>query len=115
MKFSFKNATLPCNEIEDFNTNDTSMDIVCRIYLSEAPSKEHEKIAKELDGEYYMPDCFFIEAIAGKNEPDGDIVTSGWYLGYITESMNPVNELGYVADDIDGAWEFFKKEIGLEF
>jgi hypothetical protein len=26
-----------------------------------------------------------------------------------------MNELGYVADDIDGAWEFFKKEIGVEF
>ena len=115
MNFKFKNAVLPCNEKEDFNTTDISVDIICRIFLSEAPSKEHEKIARELDGDNYNPDCFFIESVVGKNEEDGSILTSGWYLGYVTESDNPMNELGYLADDIDGAWEFFKKEIGVEF
>lgn len=115
MIFKFKNAILPCNKKEDFNTTDISVDIICRIFLSEAPSKEYEEIAKELDGDSYSPDCFYIEAVVGKNESNGDIITSGWYLGYVTESDNPVNELGYVDDDIDGAWEFFKKEIGVEF
>ena len=113
MNFKFKNAVLPCNEKDDFNTKDISVDIICRIFLSEAPSKEYEKIAKELDGDNYSPDCFFIESVARKNEEDGNILISGWYLGYVTESDNPMNELCYVADYIDGAWEFFKKEIGI--
>ena len=33
--FKFKNAVLPCNEKEDFNTTDISVDIICRIFLSE--------------------------------------------------------------------------------
>lgn len=115
MNFKFKNAVLPCNEKEDFNTTDVSVDIICRVYLSEAPDKEHEKIAKELDGENYNPDCFYIEAVVGKNEPDGNICTSGWFLYYVTENINPIYEFGYIADDIDGAWKFFKKEIGVEF
>ena len=68
MKFKFKNAVLPCNEKEDFTTNDPSVDIICRIYLAEAPEKRYEKIAKELDKENYRPDCFFIEAIALKKK-----------------------------------------------
>jgi len=115
MNYKFKIAVLPCNEREDFNTTDISGDIICRIFLAEAPSKEHEKIARKLDGDSYSPECFFIEAIAEKNEADGNILTHGWHLSYVTESDNPINELGYVADDIDGAWEFFKKEIGVEF
>ena len=114
MNFKFKNAELPCNEKEDFYTTDISVDIICRIFLSEAPSKEYEKIAKELDGDSYSPDCFFIEAIAGKNEPNGNILTSGWLLGYVTDTDNPINDLGYVADDIEGAWEFVEKEIGVK-
>lgn len=114
MKFKFKNAGLPCNEKEDFQTNDVSVDIVCRIYLLEAPSDWHEKEAKKLDGENYKPYNFFIEAVAGKNSPDEPIVTSGWMLFYVMED-GTIHEFGYAADDIDGAWEFFKKEIGVNF
>lgn len=110
MNFVFSGIELPCNEKEDFNTTNTSLDIVCRIYLSEAPDKEHERIAEELDGENYNPSCFFIEAVAGRNEPDEDIVTSGWSLGYVTED-NGIHDFGYIADDIHGAWEYFKEEL----
>lgn len=114
MKFKFKNAVLPCNEKEDFTTNDPSVDIICRIYLAEAPEKGHEKIAKELDKGNYRPDCFFIEAIAGKNFLDEPFVTSGWSLGYTLDN-GEIHNFGYIADDIDGAWEFFKKEFDVEF
>lgn len=114
MNFKFENAILPCNEKEDFATNDVSVDIICRIYLSEAPDKTHEKIAKSLDKEYYRPDCFFIEAVVGKNFPDEPIVKSGWYLGYVLDNGD-IHDFGYVDDDIPGAWDFFKKEIGVEF
>lgn len=113
MKFVFKSAELPCNNKEDFNTNNITMDIICRIHLAEAPSKKHEKIAKELDGDNYITECFFIEAVAGKNELDGNILTSEWMLYYVLESGD-WHEFGFVGE-IDGAWDFFKKEIGIEF
>ena len=114
MKFKFKNAVLPCNEKEDFTTNDPSVDIICRIYLAEAPEKRYEKIAKELDKENYRPDCFFIEAIAGKNFPDESFVTSGWILCYTLDN-GEIHNFGYIADEVAGAWEFFRNEIGVEF
>lgn len=113
MNFKFNNAVLPCNDKEDFKTKDTSTDIVCRIYLSEAPDKEHEDIAKSIDGEDYNETCFFIEAIVGKNEPNGVNIKSGWYLGYTAENGD-LCEFGYVADDIENAWEFFERELNIE-
>lgn len=113
MKFKFKSVELPCNNKEDFNTTNIHTDIICRIYLTEAPSKSHEKIAKELDGENYNPDCFFIESVAGKNEPNGNILTSDWMLYYVVENGD-WHEFGFV-DEPDGAWDFFKKELGIEF
>lgn len=114
MVWKFHSAILPCNNKGDFNTRNITTDIVCRIYLSEAPSKKLEKEAREIDGEFYSKTCFFIEAIAGKNEPDGDILTSGWYLYYVDNDGN-MNELGYADDEIDGAWEFFKEKIEVNF
>lgn len=113
MNFKFKNAELPCNSKDDFNTNNITTDILCRIYLSESPSKEYENIVKELDGENYNSGCFFIESVAGKNEPNGNILTSEWLLYYVLDNGD-WHEFGFVGD-IDGAWEFFKNEIGIEF
>lgn len=113
MKFKFKSAELPCDNKGDFNTNDITMDIVCRIYLTEAPSKEHERIAKELDGDNYMTDCFFIEAVVGKNKLNGNILTSEWMLYYVLENGD-WHEFGFVGE-IDEAWNFLKKEISVEF
>lgn len=114
MVWKFHSAVLPCNNKEEFNTEDITTDILCRIYLSEAPSKKLEKKAREIDGEFYNETCFYIEAIVGKNEPDGAFITSGWYLYYVDNDGN-MNELGYADDEIDGAWEFFKEQIGVEF
>ena len=114
MIWKFCDAELPCNNKEDFNTNDIITDIVCRVYLSEAPNKKFEQKAKEMDGEFYNKTCFFIEAVCGKNEPDGDVLTSGWYLYYVDNDGN-MHEFGYSDDEIDGAWEFFKEKIEVEF
>ena len=114
MIWKFLGAELPCNNKEDFNTDNIATDIVCRIYLSEAPNKALEKEARKIDGEFYSKTCFFIEAVCGKNEPDGDILTSGWYLYYVDNDGN-MNELGYADDEIDGAWEFFKEKMEVEF
>ena len=114
MIWKFESASLPCNEKEDFNTRDIATDIVCRIYLSEAPSKKLEKEARKIDGKFYNKTCFCIEAVCGKNEPDGDILTSGWYLYYVDNDGN-MTELGCVDGEIDGAWEFFKEKTEVEF
>lgn len=114
MIWKFKNAELPCNEKEDFATSDTSVDIICRIYLAEAPSKEYEKLAMKADGENYNPDCFFIESVAGKNEPNGLILMSGWLLYYVKDNGSWV-EFGYVDDDVPGALDFFKEYLHIEF
>ena len=114
MIWKFHSAVLPCNNKEDFNTDNIATDIVCRVYLSEAPNKALEKEARKIDGKFYNKTCFFIESVCGKNEPDGDILTSGWYLYYVDNDGN-MNELGYADDEIDGAWEFFKEQIGVEF
>ena len=53
-------------------------------------------------------------ASCGKNEPDGNIVTSGWYLYYVDNDGN-IQEFGYADDEIDGAWEFFKEKMEVEF
>ena len=113
MKYIYKNAELPCNEKEDFNTNDISVDIICRLYLREDTDKEYEKKAMEKDGNNYSPDCFFIELVAGKNEPDGEILTSDWLLYYVKDDGTFI-EFGYVNDVPENAWEYFKKEIGIE-
>ncbi len=107
-KYVFGCTALPCNDIEDFEKKDVSMDIPCRIYLKQAPSSRHEKIAKELDGEYYSPDNFFIECIAGRNEPDSNIIISGWMLFYVLEAGH-IHEFGYVEDVPDNAWDYFKE------
>ena len=52
MIWKFGDAMLPCNEKKDFESKNIAMDIVCRVYLSEAPNKDLEKDAKELDGEF---------------------------------------------------------------
>ena len=113
MVWKFHSAELPCNNKEDFNTMDVSMDILCRIYLSEAPNKKLEKEAKQIDGEFYNKIYFYIEAVCGKNEPEGAILTSGWGLYYITED-GEMHELDYI-EEIDGAWEFFKKKVEVDF
>ena len=114
MNYEFKNAVLPCNEKEDFETKDISLDIICRIYLSKAPDNECENIAKKEDGENYSPDCFFIECVAGKNEPDGDIIYSDWFLGYTKEDGEFI-KFGFVNDVPDNAIDFFKKDIKENF
>lgn len=111
-KYVFRYTALPCSDIKDFETKDVSMDIPCRIYLKQAPSSRHEKIAKELDGEYYSPDNFFIECIAGRNEPDGDLIISGWMLFYVLEDGH-IHEFGYVDDVPDNAWDYFKEHMGI--
>lgn len=113
MKFKFKNAVLPCNEKEDFNKVG---DIVCRIYLSEAPCKKFENMAKEIDGVNYSSDCFFIETSVGKDKLNDEFITGGWYLFYV-DNDGEFYEISYVHDDIDDieVWEFFEKEIGVEF
>ena len=115
MKFKFKNAVLPCNEKTDFNGIG---DIVCRIYLSAAPCKKFEKIAKEIDEENYSPDCFFIETFAGRDKICDEFTTGGWYLFYIDYDGN-CHEIDYVHDIMEDkafdAWEFIEKEIGVEF
>lgn len=110
MKYVYGNAELPCHDKEDFNTNNVSLDIICRLYLKEAPDKEHEKKAKQEDGDYYDKTCFFIECVAGKNDPDGEILTSGWFLYYVKENGNLI-EFGYVDDVPNDAWNYFLKEI----
>jgi glucan-binding YG repeat protein len=112
MIFKFRKADLPFEPKEAFNTTDISVDIICRIYLSEAPDSKCKKLAKKADEKAYDPNYFFIESIAGKNEPDGPILTSGWYLYYKTKKGKNV-ELGYVDDDIEGAWEFFQKDLDI--
>lgn len=114
MIWKFHSAELPCNKKEDFNTRDVATDIICRIYLSEAPNKQLKRKATEIDGEFYNKTCFYIEAVCGKNEPDGAFITSGWYLYYVDNDGN-MNEFGYADDEIDGVWEFFKEKIGVEF
>ena len=113
MIWKFGDAMLPCNEKKDFESKNIAMDIVCRVYLSEAPNEDLEKDAKELDGEFYNKECFFIEAIAGKNEPEGAILTSGWGLYYVTED-GEMHELDCI-EEIDGAWEFFKEKTEVDF
>ena len=113
MKYTYGNVVLPCNNLEDLNTKDPSMDIVCRIYLKEAPDDIHEKIAKREDGDDYDPTCFFIECVAGKNEPEEPLVTSDWILGYIKENGRTI-EFGWVDDVPDDAFDYFVKEIGAE-
>ena len=110
MKYVYGNAELPCNDKEDFKTNNVSLDIIWRLYLKEAPDKEHEEKAKQEDGDCYDKTCFFIECVAGKNDPDGEILTSGWLLYYIKENGNLI-EFGYVEDVPDDAWDYFLKEI----
>lgn len=114
MKFEFKNAVLPCNEKEDFNK--VGEDIVCRIYLYKAPCKRFENRAKEIDGENYRADCFFIETIVGKDNLNEEFITGGWYLYYVDDNGD-FYTISYVHDDIDDieAWEFFEKEIGVKF
>lgn len=111
-KYKFGTVVLPCNELKDFETRDCSMDIPCRIYLKQAPSARHEKIAKELDGEFYSPDNFFIECVAGRNEPDGDLIISGWMLFYVLEAGH-IHEFGYMDDVPDNAWDYFKEHMGI--
>lgn len=112
MKFKFGDAVLPCNEVEDFETLGVGMDIPCRIYLAKSPSCKHEKIAKKLDGEFYSPDNFFIECVARKNEPDGELIISKWILFYVLESGN-IHKFGYVEDVPNNAWDYFKKSKGI--
>lgn len=112
MNFKFRKADLPFETKEDFNTTDILVDIICRISLSEAPDSKCKKLAEKVDEDAYNPNHFFIESIAGKNEPDGPILTSGWCLYYRTKRGQCV-EFGYVADDIEGAWEFFQKDLDI--
>lgn len=44
MDWKFKSAELPYNDIADFKTTDISVDIICRVWLSNAPSAKHEKM-----------------------------------------------------------------------
>ena len=113
MNFKFKNAVLPCNEKKDFGGVG---DIICRIYLSKAPCKKFEKLAKEIDGEHYTPDCFFIETYVGRDKLDEEFITGGWYLFYV-DIDGKIHDIDYVHDDMDDieAWEFVEKEIGVEF
>lgn len=107
MKFEFRSAELPCNEKEDFNTTDISIDIICRVWLAKAPSKEHEEVAKKIDGENYNSECFYIESVVGKNEADGEFLTSEWLLYYVCEEINnPIYEFGYVGEVLK-AFDFF--------
>lgn len=66
MKYTYGNVVLPCNNLEDLNTNDPSMDIVCRIYLKEAPDDTHEKIAKREDGATIIQPVSLLSALLVK-------------------------------------------------
>lgn len=112
MKFKFGAAVLPCNEVEDFETLGVGMEIPCRVYLTKSPSRKHEKIAKRLDGEFYSPDNFFIECVARKNEPDGELIISRWMLLYVLES-GYIHKFGYVEDVPNNAWDYFKESKGI--
>lgn len=113
MKYAYGNVALPCNSEKDFETTDISVDIICRLFLKKAPDKEYEEKAKREDSENYNPACFFIECVAGKNEPNGDILTSDWLLYYLKEDGSLI-EFGYVDDVPDNAWEYFLNKIGIK-
>ena len=113
MSYKFRKAELPYNKKDDFKTSNISVDIICRVWLSEAPSKKHEEVAKKMDENNYKHDNFFIESVVGKNEPDGDFLTSEWLLYYMLDDEE-VYEFGYIGDLLK-AFKFFKEEIGVEF
>lgn len=114
-KYVFGNFEFPTNNKKDFsNQKNFCGDIVCRIYLKEAPNKEFEKFAKEKDGENYSSKCFFIEAIAGKDKVDSSWATSNWFLFYVDNDGK-----NFLLDDeaeLMGAWEYlqFKTNNSLD-
>lgn len=87
-------------------------DIACQIILSKAPSKKYEKIARELDGENYLDDCFIIDSVATK-ENGKTILHPNWLLHYITD--NGVHHILSCVGEVEGAWDFFKKKLGMDF
>ena len=110
MNFEFYDAVLPYNDKEDFKGSDISENITCRICLSKAPNKKYEYIARSIDGENYKENRFFIEATV--MDQNGGFMTSDWYLGYTAEDGEEC-DFGYIADDIEYAWEFFKRQLNL--
>ena len=116
-KYNFKSVNLPCNNICEFK--DDYVDIICRVTLSEAPNKEYEKLAKEYDGDNYSEDCFYLEGIVGRDNIDEPFQTSGWMLYYV-DFDGKIYDFGFQdevmgVDKVDDAWNFVKKEIGVEF
>lgn len=111
-EYAYKKASLPNNKKEDFATKDPNLDIICRISLKKAPNEEYEKLAKEKEKEYSSRN-FFIELVAGKNTPDGEILTSDWLL-YYQKSDGKLIEFGFV-DVPDDALVFFKQDLGVTF
>lgn len=114
MKYVYGDAVLPCNEKGDFNANDMYVSIVCRLYLKEPPDDVCVKIAREEDGNNFNSDCFFLESVAEKNNIAENISASDWFLYYVKEDGTFI-EFGYVDDVPEDAWEYFKKQIGIEY
>ena len=112
-KYKYNNAWLPCNNVDEFFTKDASVDIICRLGLKNAPDSNCKRIAMKEDKEDYNPECFFLECVAGKNESDGDILTSSWLLFYVKEDGTYI-DFGYAEDVPDDAWDYFEKHICVD-
>lgn len=109
-KYVLNNVELPCNDKTDYEKLDSFCgDMVCRIYLKEAPNSEFESIAREKDEEYYSPDCFFIEATMGRDSIEDSFATSNWFLFYVTNEGDRMF-LDDSAELLD-AWEYFHEHI----
>lgn len=84
------------------------VDIPCRFYLAEAPHEDLERIARQIDQENYSPDCFYIEAVVGRDGLDCPWVTSNWFLFYVDNDGK-----SYFMDDsaeLLEAWEIVRED-----
>lgn len=113
-KYVVKSIALPTHNKSDLIKDGATLceDVVCRIYLDAAPSKEFEDIAREKDGDMYAANCFYIEAIAGRDKPDEPWQTSNWFLFYVTDNGDSI----FLDDSAEllEAWTYFQEEFNRE-
>lgn len=119
MKFVYEKAILTCDDKDVFDS-ETFEDVLCRLYLSQAPNKLCECVAKAKDGKHYEPNDFFIETAISKFNKDGQLVINPWHLFYVLKDGAWI-EFGRLIDfeeeleGIDSALEFFKEDLEVSF
>lgn len=110
--FVLKGVSLPNHEVEDINEaikQGHVEDFACRIALASPPSAFAEKFARDRDGMYFEPDCFFIEATVGRDGADQNWERSNWFLFYTDVDGKDV----YISDgyELPEAWDYVRDEF----